>query len=113
MSRPSLSSRIQPLIDKIGWQRMAAREKLMVGGLVIGVCLLLFFQLLFSPLLDSRKRLQKSLVTKQAELQQVRDLQKEFQILEHKSGDIQERIAKRAKTFTLFSHQPGSGTFVQ
>jgi general secretion pathway protein M len=103
MSTTAFTKKLQALLDKSGWQRMAKREKLMVGGLIVMVVALLFFSLVISPLLDSRQRLQKSLTQKQVELQKIRDLQKEYQILQHTSGDIQERIKKRPANFTLFA----------
>ncbi len=103
MSTPFFSKKLQPLLEKSGWKRMARREKLMVGGLVIGVSALLFFTLIVSPLLDSRQRLEKSLVKRQVELQKMRDLQKEYRILQHTTGNIQKRLAGRPKTFTLFA----------
>lgn len=103
MRLPPFSSIPQLLIAKTGWQRLAKREKLMVGGLSAVVFALLFFHFIFSPLLDSRSRLQNSLLKKQTELQEMHKLQKEYQLLQLKSGDIQDRIAKREKNFTLFS----------
>ncbi|MEN8199418.1 MAG: type II secretion system protein GspM [Thermodesulfobacteriota bacterium] len=103
MNISPILTKVQPLLDKIGWQRMARQEKLMVSGLLGLVLLLLFFSLVVSPLLDSRKRLQGSLVKKEVELQKVRDLQEEYKTLQHTSGDIQQRLKKRQKSFTLFS----------
>ncbi|MCF8055899.1 MAG: type II secretion system protein M [Desulfocapsa sp.] len=103
MSTTVFTKKLQSLLDKSGWQRMAKREKLMVGGLIVMVTALLFFSLIVSPLLDSRQLLQKSLAQKQVELQKIRDLQKEYQVLQHTSGDIQERLKKRPEKFTLFA----------
>ena len=103
MSPSSLSTSIQFLVKKTGWYRMARREKLLVGSLGVLACSILFFQFLFSPLLDSRQRLQRSLVKKKVELQEIRSLQKEYQALQLQTGDIQERLTKRPKSFTLFS----------
>jgi len=75
----------------------------MTGGLIILVIALLFFSLIVSPLLDSRQRLEKSLVKKKVALQEIRDLQKEYRILQHTSGDIQERLKTRPENFTLFA----------
>ena len=103
MSKLAFIKQLQLLIDKTGWKRMARREKLMVGGLIIMATALLFFSLIVSPLFDSRQRLQKSLAQKQVELQKIRDLQNEYQILQHTSGDIQKRLATRSANFTLFA----------
>jgi len=82
---------------------MAKREKLMLGGLIVTITALLFFHFLLSPLLDSRQQLQKSLVKKQFELQEIQKLQKEYKSLQNTSGDIQKRLEKRSKSFSLFS----------
>lgn len=100
----SLAAYVQPLLEKTGWNRMEKREKLMVSGLIGGISVLLLFHFFFSPLLDSRQRLQKSLVRKNAELQKIQSMQQEYQSLKLQSGDIQGRIDKRAKNFTLFSY---------
>ena len=103
MSTSGVRKNLQPLVDKLGWQRMAKREKLMVGGLLVGVTCLLFYSLVVSPLLDSRQHLQKSITNKREELQKIQELQKEYGVLQHTSGDIQERLKKRAQNFTLFA----------
>ncbi|MBU1140069.1 MAG: type II secretion system protein M [Proteobacteria bacterium] len=103
MSPSPLSAIIQTLIDKTGWDRMAKREKIMICALVLFATALLIFHFIFSPILDSRQRLQKSLINKKVELQKIRTLQKEYQALQYQTGDIQERITNRPKTFTLFS----------
>jgi general secretion pathway protein M len=100
----SSSPSIQSLLEKSGWNRMAKREQLMLTGLIITVSALLLFHFLFSPLLDSRQRLQKSLIKKNIELQEIRNMQQEYQALQLQSGNIQDRINKRAKGFTLFSY---------
>ncbi|HID03842.1 MAG TPA: hypothetical protein EYP18_11675 [Desulfobacterales bacterium] len=64
---------------------------------------MLFFQLIFSPLLDSRQNLQKAVVKKQSELQKIQELQQQYRELENQSGDIRKRISTRSKTFSLFS----------
>lgn len=82
---------------------MARREKLMVGALIGVTSALFLFHFLYSPLLDSRQRLNRSLVNKKAELQKIHELQTEYMALQNQTGDIHERITKRPKTFTLFS----------
>jgi len=100
----SLSSiNFQSLFEKSGWHRMAKREQILVGGLAVFIVILLFFQLIFSPLLDSRQNLQKAVVKKQSELQKIQELQQQYQELENQSGDIRKRISTRSKTFSLFS----------
>jgi general secretion pathway protein M len=94
---------IPAVLQKTGWHRLAKREQIMVGSLIVGIIALLLFTLIFSPLLDSRKRLQKSILKKQTELHQIRNLQQEYQALKQHSGDIQQGLTKRPDSFTLFS----------
>ncbi len=82
---------------------MAKREQIMVGSLIIFMLVLFIIFFIFSPLLESRQRLQKSLTKKQVELQEIHSLEKEYQALQLQSGDIQQRLAKRPDNFTLFS----------
>ncbi len=103
MNDSSASSYFQTLMDKTRWKRLDKREKIMVGGLIVFVLVFFIVFFIFSPILESRQRLQKSLTKKQVELQEIRILEKEYQALQLQSGDIQKRLAKRPGNFTLFS----------
>ncbi len=103
MSNSPAALYLQSLIDKTGWKGLAKREKIMIGGLIVFMLIFFIVFFIFSPLLDSRQRLQKSLTKKQVELQEIRVLEKEYQALQLQSGDIQERLTKRPASFTLFS----------
>ncbi len=104
MNSFSFSSIIQPLLQKLGWQGLEKREKMMVVGLGGMVALLLLYNFLLAPLLSTRENLQKSLVKKEVELQEIKKLQQEYRILQSQSTDIKGRISRRAKDFTLFSY---------
>ncbi len=97
------SEKFQTLINKTGWQRLDKREQIMVGGLIIFLLIMFIIYFMFAPLLASRQRLQNSIEKKQTELQEIQQLEKEYQVLQLHSGDIQERLKKRPATFTLFS----------
>ena len=99
----NLSSVLQPLLEKSGWQRLDRREKVMVAGLGVFVFVFLLYTLFFGPLLTSRADLQKSLVQKDAQLQEIRKMQQEYRLLQTQSTDIKSRIGRRPKDFTLFS----------
>lgn len=103
MNDSPASSYFQTLMDKTRWKRLDKREKIMVGGLIVFVVVFFIVFFIFSPILESRQRLQKSLTKKQVELQEIRILEKEYQALQLQSGDIQKRLAKRPGNFTLFS----------
>lgn len=109
ISRPLFN--IRAILDKTGWNRMARRERLMVGSLLAIVTGLLFFSLVFAPLLESRQRLQKSVLKKQVELQKILVLQKEYQSLQHQTGNIQQRLTQRPENFSLFSFIEQQATF--
>ncbi len=100
----SLSSIMQPLLQKLNWQGMEKREKIMVAGLGGVVALLVLYNFLLAPLLSTRENLQKSLVKKEVELQEIKNMQQEYRMLQSQSTDIKGRIGKRAKDFTLFSY---------
>ncbi len=97
------SFNVPAVLQKTGWHRLAKREQIMVGSLLTGIVALLFYALVFSPLLDSRQHLQKSILKKQTELRDIRTLQQEYQSLKQHSGDIQQSLTKRPDSFTLFS----------
>ena len=104
MKNLSLSSVMQPLLQKLGWQGLEKREKMMVAGLGGVVALLLLYNFLLAPLLSPRENLQKSLVKKEVELQEIKNMQQEYRMLQSQSTDIKGRISGRAKDFTLFSY---------
>ncbi len=99
----NISSVLQPLLEKSGWQRLDRREKMMVAGLGAFVFVFLLYTLFFAPLLTNRTDLQKSLVKKEAQLQEIRKMQQEYSLLQTQSTDIKSRIGRRPKGFTLFS----------
>lgn len=100
----SVASSIQLVLQKLGWQGLAKREQMMVAGMGGVVALLLLYNVLLAPLLATRENLQKSLLRKEVELQDVISMQKEYRLLQSQSTDIQDRVSKRAKSFTLFSY---------
>jgi type II secretory pathway component PulM len=95
---------MQLLLQKLGWQGLEKREKMMVAGLGGMVALLLLYTFLLAPLLSTREDLQKSLAKKEVELLEIKNLQQEYRILQSQSTDIKGRISSRAKDFTLFSY---------
>ena len=103
MKLPSTLFERQILTAKTKWSRLAKREQIMVAGLLIGICALFFFSLVVSPLLDTKHRLEKSIAVKQKELQTIKTLQQEYQLLQQHSGDVHQRLLARSPNFTLFS----------
>ena len=83
--------------------QLAKREKYTV---TIGICLLaLFFlsQLLLFPFFEKKERLQKGIVSKQAELRELAVLASEYKSLRENSQEILQVLSRRKQGFTLFS----------
>lgn len=79
------------------------REKLAVA--IAGAALIIFLvlQLFIFPTIGRRDRLHQEIISKTEALQDIRASKTEYQSLSRNSKDIDARIKKRAKTFTLFS----------
>ena len=83
--------------------KLARREKYFIG--IGGTALGIFFlaQLLIFPLLDNRKRLQRSVEVKEAGLRDMLRMQAENQDYQSGSQGIEKFLANRKRGFTLFS----------
>ena len=102
----SLSSYLdlQTLREKSGFDQLERRQKILL--LSVSLFLLLFFvyQLLVSPYLDARARLQNSVQRKQDDLQQIQKLRQDYLMVKKQEGGIKDRLAKRPRDFALFSY---------
>jgi len=83
--------------------KLARREKYFIG--IGGTALGIFFlaQLLIFPLLDNRKRLQRSVEVKEAGLRDMLRMQAEYQNYQSGSQGMERFLANRKRGFTLFS----------
>jgi general secretion pathway protein M len=83
--------------------KLAKREKYFIG--IGGTALVIFFlmQLVVFPLLDNRKRLQRSVEVKEAGLRDMLRMQAEYQDYQGGSQGIEKFLANRKRGFTLFS----------
>ena len=83
--------------------KLAKREKYFIG--IGGTALVIFFmmQLVVFPLLDNRKRLQRSVEVKEAGLMDMLRMQAESQDYQSGSQGIEKFLANRKRGFTLFS----------
>ena len=79
------------------------REKLAVT--IAGIVLLVFlvFQLVIFPTLDRRERLEAKIKSNTLALQEIRELKASYEALTRKSRDMDNRLKRRPKDFTLFS----------
>ena len=83
--------------------KLRKREKIAVG--VAAGCLILFLilQLVIFPVLDQKKRHQRSIQSKKLALQEILFLKSEYEALQAKAGLSHKRLSQRDKNFTLFS----------
>lgn len=79
------------------------REKYYVAAAGAVIVLFLVFQLIISPLLNKRDRLDRQLAQKTEELLEMRVLQAEYLELEKTAEQAKSQLARRDKNFTLFS----------
>ncbi len=102
---PALSlSAIQAIItEKLGFSRLARKEKILVLAGCVFILVFVLVQLVFSPILQKRTYATNSLTRKQENLQQITRLQKEYKSYQKSAGDLKERINKRSPSFSLFS----------
>ena len=82
---------------------LSTRDKtaLTIGGLVLMVFLLV--QFVFSPLLDKRKRLEKTVALREQHLAEMRTMQERSSRLHAQSSGLTQQLAGREKGFSLFS----------
>jgi general secretion pathway protein M len=79
------------------------REKIAVYAAGIFVVGFLFFQLVISPLFESRAALENKLSSRQEELFEMRQWRTEYRQLQHNRSISEEQFDKRPANFTLFS----------
>jgi general secretion pathway protein M len=84
----------------INLQRRDKIAAAIAGGALI---IFLVLQVIIFPTVGRRDRLHKEIISKTEALQEMHALKTEFQSLSRNSKDVDARIKKRAKTFTLFS----------
>lgn len=96
-------SLIATVKSRLGLERLAVREKLILiaGGLLVVVVLV--YQLIISPYNDARKKLLNSIEKKKEELTEIQQLKQQYADLRLEEGGIKVRLAKRTPGFTLFA----------
>ncbi|MCF6187465.1 MAG: type II secretion system protein M [Desulfobulbaceae bacterium] len=76
------------------------------ASLSIGGSLLLIFivvQFVVFPLVDKRKRLRKTIASRQVAVQEMRDMQLQYGQLNEQSHGLEKQLAQRSPDFSLFS----------
>ncbi len=77
------------------------RSALMIGGILLLVFAVV--QLVLFPLLDKRKRLEKTITTRAREVQEMQAMQQQYDQLHEKSNSLEKQLSKRTAGFSLFS----------
>jgi len=75
-------------------------------ALIIGSSLLLVFivaQFMVFPLIDKRKRLRKTISSRQHAVQEMREMQLQYGQLDEQSNGLEQQLSQRSPSFSLFS----------
>ena len=83
--------------------QLAKREKYLIILAAIVIILALVIQLAIMPFVDKRERYSNNVAVKQKNLQEMVGLRQEYLALQQDSDILAQRLAKRPKSFTLFS----------
>ena len=83
--------------------QLANREKYLIILAAIVIILALVIQLAIMPFVDKRERYSNNVAVKQKNLQEMAGLRQEYLALQQGSDILAQRLAKRPKSFTLFS----------
>lgn len=95
---------LQTLRDKSGFDQLENRQKMLLLGVSIFLLLFFVYQLLVSPYIEARSRLQNSVQQRQEDLEQIKKLRQDYLLVKKREGGIRDRLAKRPRDFALFSY---------
>ena len=94
---------VAALLTKSGFDKLKRREKItIIAGGIFVICFLLL-QFVFSPYLQSSRKLDSSIAKKKQERVELQLLQQEYRSLKNETGGIRDQLAKRPANFSLFS----------
>jgi len=94
---------LKNICRKSGIDSLDTREqRVLFAGILFVVCFLLF-QFVVSPFLESRTKIEKSIVRKRSELVKILKLQKEYEVLRSEAGGVKVTLSQRSPDFTLFT----------
>lgn len=94
---------LQTLRDKSGFDQLEYRQKVLLLGVSVFLLLFLVYQLLLSPYLEGRARLQHSIQQRQEDLERIQKLRQDYLLVKKREGGIRDRLAKRSRDFALFT----------
>ena len=83
--------------------QLAKREKYLIFLAVIVIVLALVIQLAIMPFVEKKEQYHNRVTANQKNLQEMVNLRQEYLVLQQGSEVLAQRLAKRPKSFTLFS----------
>jgi len=83
--------------------QLAKREKYLVTLAVIVIIFAVVIQFAVMPFFEKRERYRNNVTVKEKQLQEIAVLRQEYLLLQQDSDILAQRLANRAKNFTLFS----------
>ena len=84
--------------------QLGKREKYMVAGAGVVLGLFILLKGILFPFLDKRSHLERGIEAKQKALQEMLQLQKEYEYLKGGAQEILGALEERKKNFSLFAH---------
>jgi general secretion pathway protein M len=103
MTIPSIDTTLGAIKEKIGLDQLSTRETITLAAGVVFIVCVVIYQFVLSPYIEARSSLQSSIVRKQTELVEIRQLQQQYSELRAEEGGIKANLAKRQSGFTLFT----------
>ncbi|MFA5324019.1 MAG: hypothetical protein WC373_15205 [Smithella sp.] len=89
---------------KTFWNKLDAKQKKLVAGAALFVCIALILEIAIFPFMEGKKKLEKTINTHQKKLAEINELSSEFAKQEAKTAAIKRAIAVHGADFTLFSY---------
>ncbi len=81
------------------------RRAMTIGGAALLIFVLI--QFILFPLLDKRKKLNRSIAAKQTSLIEMREMQSAWVQLSHQNNTLEQRVSRRSADFGLFAFLEG------
>lgn len=89
--------------EKSGIDRLSSRERWMLLGALVFITGFVVFQFMLVPYFDAKENITKSIAKREADLIKIKQLSTEYLALKADEGNIQARLDKRDRKFTLFT----------
>lgn len=86
------------------WNKLDVKQRKLVAGAAIFVCIALILEVLVLPFWDAKKKLDKSFQTQRKKLVEITALAAEFDSLEARAAAVRRMTSARGTDFTLFAY---------